>query len=88
MKEVRLSHTNILDTGELNKANCNIKTARVGYEAVAQQVVQEASVAGRQLFAVLIARKAHAPGPIAAIQMIARDGIGVWVGQKRIQFHG
>ena len=88
MVEERLSQENVLDTGGLNNANCDIKTDRVGYEAVAQQVVKEASVAGRQFFAVLVARKVHRPAPIAAVAVLARDSGGVWVVQQRVQFHG
>jgi len=69
--EERLSHTNELDTGGLTNANCDIKTDRVGYKAEAQQVLKEASVAGRQLFAVLVARKVYSPVPIAAITVFA-----------------
>jgi hypothetical protein len=84
----RLSHANVRDTGGWNNANCKIKTDRVGYEAVAQQVVKEAGVAGRQLFAALVAHKVHNPAPIAAIAMLARDSFGVWVVPHRVQFHG
>ena len=86
--EERLSHANVLDTGGLNNANCDIKTDRVGYKAVAQQVLKEASVAGRQLFAALVAHKVHDPAPIAAIAVLARDSIGVCVVPQRVQFHG
>ena len=51
--------------------NCDIKTDRVGYEAVAQQVVKEAGVAGRQFFTALVARKVHSPVPIATITVFA-----------------
>jgi hypothetical protein len=86
--EERLSHANVLDTGGWNNANCDIKTDRVGYEAVVQQVVKEASVAGRQFLAALVAHKVHDPAPIAVIAMLARDSIGVWVVPQRVQFHG
>jgi hypothetical protein len=75
--EERLSHANVRDTGGWNNANYDIKTDRVGYEAVAQQVVKEACVAGRQLFAALVAHQVHDPAPIATIAMFARDSIGV-----------
>lgn len=88
MAEERLSHANILDTGGLNNTNCDSETARVGYEAVAQQVMKEAGVTGRQLFAVLAAYKVHGPAPIAAIAVLARDSFGVWVVQQRVQLHG
>jgi hypothetical protein len=55
---------------------------------VVQQAVKKASVAGRQLFAVFIAHKVLDPAPIAAIAVLARDSIGVWVVQQRVQFHG
>jgi hypothetical protein len=69
--EGRLSHANVLHTGGFNDTNCDIKTDRVGYEAVAQQVVKEAGVAGRQFFAALIARKVPSSVPIAAITVCA-----------------
>ena len=86
--EKRLSHANVLDTGGSDNANCDIKTDRVGYETVVQQVVKEASVARRQFFTVLAARKVHSPLPIAAITVFARDSFGVGVVQQRVQFHG
>jgi hypothetical protein len=55
---------------------------------MAQQVVKEAGVAGRQLFAVLVTRKGHDSAPVAAIATLARDSIGVLMVQQRVQFHG
>jgi hypothetical protein len=72
-----LSHADALKTAGLNNTNFDSKTDRVGYEAVAQKAVKEASVAERQLFAVLVARKVYGPASIAAITLFARDSIGV-----------